>query len=397
MLSSEVHGAKTHVDDALTCTDQMLGYLNSLSFVLKLEEGFELKPSEQKVDLLAVLGNAAKVVKPQLREGVELRVELPQRALPPVMLDRVMLSQILINLLQNAARFTAAGFVRLRCAVLEGDVSEALALNVHFAVDDTGPGIDEETQKKLFTKYASSTLGSGGVGVGLYLSHRLVRLLGGELEVLSPGDDGPGTSFRFDLRVETALPAALPAANTTAAAAAARWSAGSSSSAELAVASADELPVGLRVLICDDMKISRMMLSEVILKRLGAKEWSVEECQTAEEALAKLIEGGVRYDVIFMDENFGEDDSFQPRMLGTEAIRRLRAFGLRHPVVVAMSGNNDAESVALFERCGADDCWGKPFPDWRDGTFQRGLAALCERRAEEQGAASPFRIRIKVS
>ena len=112
--------------------------------------------------------------------------------LPMMMLMLVlvlMLMQVLLNLMQNAARFTKQGFVCVRCTA-EQAPDGSLAAN--FAVLDSGSGISEATKATLFDLYNSV----GGIGLGMFLSGKLLSLLGSKIEVESPWrSDGPGAAF----------------------------------------------------------------------------------------------------------------------------------------------------------------------------------------------------------
>ena len=132
--------------------------------------------------------SAASVVRPQLQPGVELRVEAPEVA-SHVMTDGLMLMQVLLNLMQNAARFTKQGFVCVRCTVQQAPGG---GLTARFAVLDSGSGISEAAKASLFTLYNSV----GGIGLGMFLSGKLLSLLGSKIEVESPWrSEGPGAAL----------------------------------------------------------------------------------------------------------------------------------------------------------------------------------------------------------
>ena len=106
--------------------------------------------------------------------------------LPPptlqVQLDRTVLSQVLINLLQNAAANTSSGFVELECSAAANSVSNAF-VEVALAVRDTGQGMSEEVQAKIFDRYQSV----GGIGLGMYLTKLQIQQLEQELVIKLSG------------------------------------------------------------------------------------------------------------------------------------------------------------------------------------------------------------------
>lgn len=132
-----------------------------------------------------------------LAKGLELLVEAPEEA---VMLrtDRRILTQILLNLTNNAIKFTDVGQVRLALRVDEVDAERA----VEILVEDTGPGIAEDEQAVLFGAFvqgqAAHIPGREGTGLGLHLSRKLAELLGGELQCHSR----LGAGSRFVLRLK---------------------------------------------------------------------------------------------------------------------------------------------------------------------------------------------------
>jgi CheY-like chemotaxis protein/two-component sensor histidine kinase len=128
--------------------------------------------------------------------------------------DTMRLRQILLNLLSNACKFTKGGAVRLRIARVE----ESGLHWVDFAVSDTGIGMTEEQLGRLFQEFsqadASTTRQFGGSGLGLVISRRLCRLMGGDITALST--PGEGSTFTVRLPAEAAPP--FPVAETTPAA-----------------------------------------------------------------------------------------------------------------------------------------------------------------------------------
>ena len=121
------------------------------------------------------------------------------------MLDSGRLRQVLVNLVGNAVKFTEAGEVEVRVRVRAGDPSGGVNPWLEFAVRDTGPGISDDDQKRLFQPFtqldASINRRHGGTGLGLAISRSLVRLMGGEISLRS--ELGRGSVFRFSIPVES--------------------------------------------------------------------------------------------------------------------------------------------------------------------------------------------------
>ena len=191
------------IDQSIVATDlavQYLGTLATLHGALTGSRKLVLAPTE----LTKLICSAAAVVRPQMQPGVELRVEVPE-AKVHVMMDEIMLMQVLLNLMQNAARFTTQGFVCVRCAV---EQAPGGGLSANFAVLDSGSGMSDATKATLFDLYSSV----GGIGIGMFLCGKLLSLLGSKIEVQSPWrSDGPGAAFYFGIDIASA-PALAPAA-----------------------------------------------------------------------------------------------------------------------------------------------------------------------------------------
>jgi PAS domain S-box-containing protein len=149
------------------------------------------KPLElnlEETDLRALLDDVLDTARPSIsRAGLELRAELPEK-FPPVLLDRQLIHQAVLNLLLNACDFTPSG----------GRVTVGLRRNGEFAtigVKDSGRGIPAEDQKKIFQLFFTTR--PGGTGIGLANTFRFVQLHNGRIEFES--EAGRGTTFRVEL------------------------------------------------------------------------------------------------------------------------------------------------------------------------------------------------------
>ncbi|MEM9554310.1 MAG: ATP-binding protein [Acidobacteriota bacterium] len=233
------------------------------------------------------------------------------------------LRQVLVNLLDNAVKFTREGSVALRVEPAAGD-------QIRFAVVDTGIGFDTEVAQRIFEPFtqadASTTRLYGGSGLGLAISRHLVTLMGGQLEAEST--PGAGASFTFTL----ALPAA-PALDVRGAV-----------EAELAAFGG-----GRRMLVAEDNPVNQLVLREH-LESLG---FVVEVVDNGRRALDALAAGGFVAGLI---------DCAMPEMDGLEAARRWRAQeqGDRLPLI-AVTATAVREQVTACLEAGIDDVLIKPF------------------------------------
>jgi signal transduction histidine kinase/ActR/RegA family two-component response regulator len=248
--------------------------------------------------------------------------------------DPARLRQILVNLLDNAIKFTARGDVRLE---VQSERMEAGNVEIRFAVRDTGIGIPAAALDRLFKPFSqadsSTTRVYGGTGLGLVICHRLAERLGGRIWVES--EPGRGSAFFFTIR---SRPADLPVA-------ALRPDVPAAGPAELPLAG--QIP--LRILLAEDNSINQRV-ALLMLSRLGYPADVAADGRQVLEAVQRQ-----RYDLILMDVQM-------PGMDGLEATRRIRAElpPERQPVIVAMTASVLAGHREACLAAGMDDFLPKP-------------------------------------
>ena len=199
-----IHASAQHLD----------GLIQDVLDLAQNEMG-TLKLTCARLDLADILTVVATVGEHLARDkGLEWRASIPED-LPSVWGDRTRLRQIVLNLINNAVKFTAQGEVNLRV--------RASNETVIVEVSDTGLGISPEEQKVIFEEFRQSdrtaALGYSGLGLGLSICRRLVEMHGGTIGVRSSGEEGAGSTFYFTLPVvqsdsERALPQIGPAGQT---------------------------------------------------------------------------------------------------------------------------------------------------------------------------------------
>lgn len=171
--------------------DRLAGLLDNLLDFHKIEAG-KLYLARTKADIRQVVETCKSDFEPKCRaQGIELKCEIPP-ALPPVLCDSELVSQVLVNLLGNAAKFTPeGGQIWLRVKAMRREVSIEVA--------DTGCGISPENQQAIFEAFrqVNRTEGPGvrGTGLGLTISKKIVEMHGGTIQVESA--PGEGSKFRF--------------------------------------------------------------------------------------------------------------------------------------------------------------------------------------------------------
>lgn len=202
LLAGEIAGPLTarqgeHIDRIRESAWHLLELINQVLTLSKIEAGRE-EAVVDAVDAVEVARGAVSLVEPQARKkGLPLHAVFPEGAVE-VETDPGKLRQILLNLLANAVKFTEEGEVELAVA------SDPARGSVLFRVRDTGPGIAPEHQEAVFEPFTqvdqSNTRVQGGTGLGLPISRRLARLLGGDLTLESAPGRGSAFTLRLPLR-----------------------------------------------------------------------------------------------------------------------------------------------------------------------------------------------------
>lgn len=180
----------------------LLSLINDILDVAKIEAG-KVTLSLEPVHCQQLMGEVADTLRPlAAQKGLEVFIELPEQ---PIVLqtDRRALAQILINLANNAIKFTEKGMVKLTLSEHKDDKGQEIT---EFNVIDSGSGIKADDQAKLFQAFSqldsTSTRHAEGAGLGLYLSQNLANLLGGSLFFSS--DFGKGSTFTLALKCQHA-------------------------------------------------------------------------------------------------------------------------------------------------------------------------------------------------
>ncbi|MYN17011.1 response regulator [Rugamonas sp. FT107W] len=189
---------RDYVDKTYAAAHSLLGILNDILDFSKVETG-NLVLERVPFNLEQMLRNLALILGASVQDKpVEVLFDLDPALPSDVLGDALRLNQVLVNLAGNAVKFTERGSVVVSVRLLDGDDEH---VRLHFSVRDTGIGIAPEQQGSIFDSFtqaeSSTTRRFGGTGLGLAISQRLVRLMGGELQVESA--PGEGSTFSFTL------------------------------------------------------------------------------------------------------------------------------------------------------------------------------------------------------
>jgi signal transduction histidine kinase/CheY-like chemotaxis protein/HPt (histidine-containing phosphotransfer) domain-containing protein/CHASE3 domain sensor protein len=267
----------------------LLGIINDILDFSKIEAGkLELESTSFRLD--DVISNVTTVTGQKAHEkGLEFLADVPGSIPQNLVGDPLRLGQILVNLVNNAVKFTERGEIRVKAELLE---TAGERVKLRFAVRDTGAGMTREQAARLFQPFTqadmSTTRKHGGTGLGLTICKRLVELMGGQIWLESE----PGVGSTFFLTVWLGL--------------------GSSSPKEKFY---PEQLRRLALLVVDDNPAAREILSDA-LKDVAER---VDLAASGAEAIAAVRQhdGTDPYDVVFMDWRM-------PGMDGLEAARRIK-------------------------------------------------------------------------
>jgi PAS domain S-box-containing protein len=284
---------RAYAETARRSGETLLWTVNELLDLSRIEAGkldleeLAFDPGQPVREVLALQAAAA------ADKGLRLTASLDASLPPRIMGDPRRLRQVLLNLVDNAIKFTAAGAVEIKIA--------RNAQRIEVEVRDTGAGIPAQLRRRLFRRFQQADAGTarrhGGSGLGLMICRRLVGLMGGEIGVES--EEGRGSVFRFDLPLRPAADDAPGLPTLSPAEAPARRAAGDAPFA--------------RLLLVEDSEASQLVAA-AMLRKAGYEVDLARDGETAVEAAASGS-----YDAILMDVRM-------PGLDGYEATRRIRAL-----------------------------------------------------------------------
>jgi len=308
-----------YVQKVHASAESLLGIINDILDFSKIEAG-HLDIEHIPFELGDVLDSLATLLGMKAEEkGLELVFALPPDLPNALVGDPSRLGQVLINLGNNAVKFTEQGEVIVSVEVLARDAS---SVRLGFEVRDTGIGITPEERHRLFKPFSqadsSTSRRFGGTGLGLAISHHLVRMMDGELGV----ESAPGRGSRFHFSASFGLGAERVANDA---------------------ASSNRGLVGARVLVVDDNDAAREVLVHMAAS-LGLRASAANGGHEAIEALVAADARDEPFDLLLLDWKM-------PGMNGVECAKQLARMPLAHPpptvlMLTAFSRDDMAHKLA---------------------------------------------------
>jgi signal transduction histidine kinase len=319
-LPPDVRRQLTLIDSAGTA---LLTVVNDILDFSRVEAG-QVELLFQPTSAAAVLHDAVGIIRPEAEnKGLTLEVEVVDPVGGLHDLDGLRLRQVLLNLLNNAVKFTEVGRIRACLTIEPGELEDRL----RFEIIDTGVGIAIEQQGRLFQRFSqidsSASRPYGGAGLGLAISKALVELMGGKIEV----DSALGHGSAFWLELQAPQVEAYDAGEPRPMAA----------------------PGAARILLVDDHPMNRE-IGAALLTLVGCQ---VETADNGQQAVAKAARGG--FDIILMDIHM-------PEMDGLAATRAIKALdgGAGDVPIIAMSADALPQQVERCYAAGMVDHVAKP-------------------------------------
>ncbi|KZN30492.1 histidine kinase [Pseudoalteromonas luteoviolacea S2607] len=286
-LTEQQSGYVNKIDQA---AKSLLGIINDILDFSKIESG-KLEVEQIDFSLQEVLDNVVNINVIRMQEkGLEMLLDIAPDVPISLIGDPLRLGQVLINLCGNAIKFTEQGEITISVTTVEQQENTA---TLKFSVKDTGIGMSQAQQDKLFQAFSqadgSITRKYGGTGLGLSISKKLVELMDGSIGVNS--EEGNGSEFYFTTRC------GLQSAKLT------------------NVICPDSQLTGKRVLVVDDNESARSILTNL----LKAMKFNVT-CSASGAGAVELVQAS-KYDIIFMDWKM-------PHMSGIDAIKHIKSLEL---------------------------------------------------------------------
>ena len=318
-----------YLDLILSNAESLLLVINDILDFAKIESG--------KVDLECIAFDVAAAVHGATKslaflaeaKGLVLQAEIDDDLLPIVEGDPVRLNQVLVNLINNAIKFTSTGEVTVSVGVHR---HQAGVVHLQFCVQDTGIGISADKFDQVFKSFgqanASTSRLYGGTGLGLAICKNLIELQGGRIWL----DSQPGQGSRFYFLLPYPVSAQAPLEQQ----------------APLPLAAG--LLQGLRVLLVEDNAVNSF------LARALLRSWDVETEVAGDGEQAVAMAEATAYDLILMDIQM-------PRMNGLEATKRLRHFPNpnQNTPIIALTANAMKSELDSYTQAGFTDCLVKPY------------------------------------
>lgn len=319
---------RDHLSILKYSSEHMLSLINDILDLSKLEAD-RIQLEKVEVDIPELINKISSPFIPQYqKKGVAFEIEVDKKLKTSVLADPTRLNQVLTNLLSNAFKFTSTGTVKLE---LKATSVKSDFHTIEFSVSDTGIGISKEKVGKIFEQFTQADVKTtrkyGGTGLGLTISQKLVKLMGGNIKVESKYNEG--SKFYFELT--------LPV----------HYSMKKLKTSEVVLLSNDKKINGLKVLIAEDNPINMKIASGFLDK------WGVVYTKATNGLEAVSLFENNDFDLVLMDLEM-------PEMDGYGALNAIREKNTNIPAIAFTAAVFDNMKESLISK-GFNDYIQKPF------------------------------------
>ncbi len=306
----------------------LLTYINEILEINRIESN-NIEIEKISFNIRELLHNIQNSLKEQASQNNNDFILHIDKDVPEILIgDPTKISQIFINLINNALKFTENGTITVNSKLIHKSDENC---SIKFEVQDTGIGIPKDKIESIFESFAQGSVEInrkyGGTGLGLTIVKRLVSLMGGKISVSSEIDNGSIFTFNLDFKIGEAI---IPSTVNN--------------------IIDEKIFINKKILLVEDNKINQMITKKILEK----KRMLCELCETGEDAITKMLEK--KYDLVLMDVHL-------PGINGTIATEEIRKFNDHTPIIAltAISLNENREMLLSF---GMNDVITKPFnPD----------------------------------
>ena len=307
----------------------LLRLINDILDIAKIEAG-EIELRYEPFSLSAMINNIKTLNHPGIiNKNNKLQVEIDSHLPEIVVSDKLRLEQVVMNLLNNAMKFTENGMIKIEASLPEPSTPKIIKISV----SDTGIGISEDNQDRLFNKFQqleNNMAGlSGGSGLGLYICKHLISYMGGDIGVESKPGEGSTFWFTFESQSFARSVANIPV------------------DCEEVDDDDWEVSLGLNILLVDDKNVNLQVISLM----LQAADCSVDLARNGHEALDLF--NPEKHDVVLMD-------IMMPVMDGVTAMKELRKRYNKLSPIIAITANAMAGDREKYLKEGFDAYITKP-------------------------------------
>jgi signal transduction histidine kinase/CheY-like chemotaxis protein len=317
---------KEHLKSLKFSGDYLLNFINDILQINKIDAS-KLETSNIRFNLKKVLADVVESVKQSAKSSstkiiLNYDAEIPDHLLG----DPLKLSQVFMNLVGNALKFTKKGEVTIIARLKKLEDNDAA---IYCEVRDTGIGIPRDQHENIFDSFHQGSIQInreyGGTGLGLTIVKSLLTLLGSEIQLESEPGKGSSFFFEINLKCKDKLHSDTPSE----------------------IAEQEHNLNGLHLLIVEDNKINQIITKKMLAK----KEMTSDIAQNGTEAIemAKIN----KYDAILMDIHM-------PGISGEEATKEIRKFDREIPIIALTAISMD-DSLDSFYAAGCNDVVTKPF------------------------------------